>query len=532
MGQRLKMRQRSEMRRPFETWLRAVVSGMLAVLGGIAAGELAAIPLSRMASPFQAVTAFLVDNSPAPAREWAITTFGTNDKPALMIGVAIALALLSMLAGILQVARPPAGVVLVILVAAFGAFAAATRPTADVSYVIPAIVAGVVAVAILIVLGRKSIATQKVSSGPDEVLENADDTTSSGTSRRAFLVAAAVVAGASAVSLVVARRVADAGGVIAERARLVLPRAKSAAPPIPSGVDVDGATPFLTSNADFYRIDTALQVPQLSTSDWRLRIHGMVDREITLDWNDLMAMSAQERIITLTCVSNEVGGDLASNARWIGYPMRDLLAMAKPHADADMLLSTSVDGWTSGTPLEAITDGRDAMLAVGMNGTPLPLEHGYPARQVIPGLYGFVSACKWVIDWEITRFDQAQSYWAKRGWGVKAPIKTASRIDTPAPLSNIAAGPVVVAGTAWAQHRGVRKVEVRVDDGEWNTATLATEYSTDTWRQWSWTWGATPGNHTLYCRATDADGKTQTDQRVAPIPDGATGWHSRVVRVA
>ena len=312
----------------------------------------------------------------------------------------------------------------------------------------------------------------------------------------------------------------------------MLPRAKSVAPPIPSGVDVKGATPFLTSNADFYRIDTALQVPQLSTSDWRLRIHGMVDREITLDWNDLMAMSAQERIITLTCVSNEVGGDLASNARWIGYPMRDLLAMAKPHADADMLLSTSVDGWTSGTPLDAITDGRDAMLAVGMNGTPLPLEHGYPARQVIPGLYGFVSACKWVIDWEITRFDQAQSYWAKRGWGVKAPIKTASRIDTPAPLSNIAAGPVVVAGTAWAQHRGVRKVEVRVDDGEWNTATLATEYSTDTWRQWSWTWGATPGNHTLYCRATDADGKTQTDQRVAPIPDGATGWHSRVVRVA
>ena len=196
-----------------------------------------------------------------------------------------------------------------------------------------------------------------------------------------------------------------------------------------------------------------------------------------------------------------------------------------------MLLSTSVDGWTSGTPISAITDGRDALLAIGMNGEPLPIEHGYPVRQVVPGLYGFVSACKWVIDWEITRFSEAQAYWTQRGWGEQAPIKTASRIDRPAPLSTSPAGTVVVAGTCWAQHRGIRSVEVRVDDGPWQQATLAPEYSTDTWRQWSWNWAATPGQHTLYCRATDRSGATQPEQRAAPIPDGATGWHSRVLRI-
>jgi sulfite oxidase len=196
-----------------------------------------------------------------------------------------------------------------------------------------------------------------------------------------------------------------------------------------------------------------------------------------------------------------------------------------------MLFSTSVDGWTSGTPIDALTDGRDAMLVIGMNGEPLPLEHGYPVRQLVPGLYGFVSATKWVVDWEITRFDRAEAYWTKRDWGVKAPIKTASRIDRPASLAKMPAGDVVIAGTAWAQHRGIARVEVRVDDGPWNTATLATEYTNDTWRQWFWTWPATAGQHTVYCRATDVTGAVQPEQRVAPIPDGATGWHNRVFRI-
>jgi sulfite oxidase len=242
-------------------------------------------------------------------------------------------------------------------------------------------------------------------------------------------------------------------------------------------------------------------------------------------------MQAQERIITLTCVSNEVGGNLAGTARWTGYPINDILERAGVQDGADMLFSTSVDGWTSGTPIDALTDGRDAMLVIGMNGEPLPLEHGYPVRQLVPGLYGFVSATKWVVDWEITRFDKAEAYWTKRDWGVKAPIKTASRIDRPAGLSELPVGDVVIAGTAWAQHRGIAKVEVRVDNGPWNTATLATEYSNDTWRQWFWTWQATAGQHTVYCRATDETGAVQPEERVAPIPDGATGWHNRVFRI-
>ena len=320
---------------------------------------------------------------------------------------------------------------------------------------------------------------------------------------------------------------------IRDSAGLRLPAPVSPSRPVPAGADLRlaAATPFTTANSAFYRIDTALAVPQLEVDDWRLRVHGMVDNEFTLTWDDLMAMPAVERIITLTCVSNEVGGDLAGNARWLGFPMRDILSRAGVATDADMLLSTSVDGWTSGTPISAITDGRDALLAIGMNGEPLPIEHGYPVRQVVPGLYGFVSACKWVIDWEITRFSEAQAYWTQRGWGEQAPIKTASRIDRPAPLSTSPAGTVVVAGTCWAQHRGIRSVEVRVDDGPWQQATLAPEYSTDTWRQWSWNWAATPGQHTLYCRATDRSGATQPEQRAAPIPDGATGWHSRVLRI-
>lgn len=519
------------MRTSTEKYVRGGLSGLVAVGCGVASGELVALAVSAFASPYQAVAAFMVDHSPAFAREFAIQTFGTNDKQALMLGMVAVIALLAVVAGILQVRRPPLGLVVVVLFAAFGVLAAVTRPTFEPSYVLPALVSGVVSGLVLVVLCRgarpRSDGSAESADSPDRSPDGA------GWSRRQFGGAVGVLAVASAASVLVAREVARTGGVIAERMREVLPKASSEAAPIPAGTDVavDGVTPFVTGNGTFYRIDTALQVPQLSTRDWQLRIHGMVDREITLSWDDLMSMPTMERIITLSCVSNEVGGDLAGNARWLGFPMREILDRAGVQSGADMLLSTSIDGWTSGTPLQAITDGRDAMLAIGMNGEPLPLEHGYPVRQVIPGLYGFVSACKWVVDWEITRFDRAQAYWTKRGWGVRAPIKTASRIDRPAPLSKQPAGRVVVAGTAWAQHRGVRGVEVRVDDGPWQPATLATEYSVDTWRQWTWDWDATPGQHTLHCRATDAAGRTQPEQRVAPIPDGATGWHSRVFRI-
>ena len=315
----------------------------------------------------------------------------------------------------------------------------------------------------------------------------------------------------------------------------MLPAAQSPAPPVPAGtmVDVPNMTPFITPNDDFYRIDTALSVPQVTAESWRLKVHGMVDRELEFTFDDLLKRNVVERDITLTCVSNEVGGKL-DRQREAGWACRSptCLREAGVHPDADQLKSTSVDGWTSGTPVAAITDGRDAMLAFAMNGEPLPIEHGFPVRMVVPGLYGYVSATKWVVDLELTTFADFDAYWARRGWAQQAPIKTQSRIDVPKPLARVAPGTVAVGGVAWAQHRGIEAVEVRVDEGRrGRAAELADELTIDTWRQWKYTWDATPGNHRIEVRATDKTGAVQPEERVAPIPDGATGWHSVVVRV-
>jgi DMSO/TMAO reductase YedYZ molybdopterin-dependent catalytic subunit len=290
--------------------------------------------------------------------------------------------------------------------------------------------------------------------------------------------------------------------------------------------------PFRVPNGDFYRIDTALVVPRVSAESWSLRIHGMVDREVTIDYKTLTASTLVERDVTLCCVSNEVGGDLIGNARWLGLPLGPLLKQAGPHPDADMVLSRSIDGWTAGTPLPVLTDGRDALLAVGMNGVPLPIEHGFPVRMVVPGLYGYVSATKWVVDLEVTRFDRAQGYWTPRGWSALGPVKTESRIDVPADGASVRAGKVAVAGVAWAQHRGITGVEVRVDQGPWQAATLGAEASIDTWRQWVYAWDATPGKHTLQVRSTDGTGVVQTGDSAPPEPDGATGWHTIAVSVS
>ena len=298
-----------------------------------------------------------------------------------------------------------------------------------------------------------------------------------------------------------------------------------------------GISPFLTPNHDFYRVDTALVVPRVDATSWSLRIHGRgVTREMTLSYQDLLRMPLTERDITLTCVSNEVGGPYAGNARWIGVRLADLLTECgvKPPSKggpADQLVARSVDGMTIGTPVDDVMDGRDALLALGMNGEPLPFAHGFPARMVVPGLYGFVSACKWIKELELTTFDAYDPYWVKRNWARRAPVKTESRIDTPKPFARPEPGPVMVAGVAWAQHRGIDKVEVRVDDEPWREADLAAEDTRDTWRQWSFPWQATPGGHTLTVRATDRTGRTQTQKRTRTIPDGASGWHSVVVTV-
>jgi DMSO/TMAO reductase YedYZ molybdopterin-dependent catalytic subunit len=303
---------------------------------------------------------------------------------------------------------------------------------------------------------------------------------------------------------------------------------------IPDGADLDipGISPLFTSNKDFYRVDTALTVPSIDPDAWRLTIDGMVGEKIELSFDDLVGMGLNEYSITLTCVSNEVGGDLVGNARWLGVPIAPLLARARPQAGADMVLSTSADGWTAGTPLETLTDGRDALLAVAMNGEPLPVEHGFPVRMVVPGLYGYVSATKWVVDLELTRFDRVEAYWTPRGWSERGPIKTASRIDVPDENTQLEAGQVAVAGVAWAQHRGIKTVEVQVDDGAWQPATLGTEATVDAWRQWVYRWDAKPGTHRLRVRATDGTGTVQTSETAPPAPDGSSGWHTIDVSVS
>jgi DMSO/TMAO reductase YedYZ molybdopterin-dependent catalytic subunit len=294
---------------------------------------------------------------------------------------------------------------------------------------------------------------------------------------------------------------------------------------------LNGLSSFVTKNADFYRVDTALIVPQVDPRTWTLRIHGLVDRPIEITYDDLLKRPLTEADITLACVSNEVGGPYVGNARWLGVRMADVLREVGVRSDADMLLSTSDDGFTCGTPLDVVMDGRDALFAIAMNGEPLPVDHGFPVRQVVPGLYGYVSATKWVVDLKVTRFDADEAYWTPRGWAAKGPIKTQSRIDLPKAGATVTAGRTTIAGVAWAQHTGLSAVEVRVDRGEWLKAKLAQVPGPDTWRQWALDWDATPGDHTIEVRATDAAGRTQTEEQTSVAPDGATGWHTVTVHV-
>ncbi|WP_336087260.1 molybdopterin-dependent oxidoreductase [Nocardia sp. SSK8] len=493
----------------------AATAAAATVLG---VGHLVAAFLDPNGSPFFVLGATVVDHTPKWLKDSAIRWFGTNDKLALAITMAVVMLVAAALIG--QLARRNlalgAGVLGVLGAAVAGL--ALLRPTAGPAFAVPALVGTAAGITVLWLLFRVP----------------ADRDTGTGPTRRTFLLASAGVVAAAAAAGAAGRYV---GGrlrdIAADRAGFVLPPVADPAPPVLPEMDppVPGLTRLVTPADEFYRIDTALQLPALTRDDWRLRIHGMVEREIQLDFDDLRARRAVEKMITLTCVSNEVGGDLVGNATWTGYRLTDLLAEARPSAEADMVLSRSVDGFTAGTPLDALLGNPDALLAVAMNGAALPVAHGYPARMVVPGLYGYVSATKWVIDLEVTRFDRARAYWTDRGWADRAPIKTASRIDVPAAFATLPSGPITVAGVAWAQGRGITAVELQVDDGPWQPATLATAYSLDTWRPWTWTWPATPGTHTLRVRAVDGTGTVQTDTRATPFPDGATGRHTRVVTV-
>ena len=501
--------------------LRSAAAGLSASFLAVGLAELVAAVVEPSASPFAVIGSGLIDLAPSWAKDTAIALFGTGDKVALIVGIALVLVIVAALAGILERRRSGIGALILGALGALAVVAAMIRPGSGPFAWLPGLIAGLVAVVVL----RLLVARLRPVAGlhPD------------GEDRRRFLLWTAGVAATGAVALIIGNVARGASRSIeAVRDALRLPKAATPAAAVPAGAELDipGLATVVTPNAEFYRIDTALIVPQVDPADWSLRIHGMVDREVRITWDELLAMPMQEADVTLACVSNEVGGSLIGNARWLGVPIRELLGRAGVDVDADMVLSTSVDGFTASTPLEALTDDRDALLAIGMNGDPLPIEHGFPVRMVVPGLYGYVSATKWVTQLEVTRFDRATAYWTTRGWSERGPIKLQSRIDVPRRGERIDPGDAVIAGMAWQQHTGITGVEVRVDDGPWERAELATAISTDTWVQWSLPWAAESGAHTIECRAISADGETQTSDPAAPAPDGAQGWHRVEVSVA
>jgi DMSO/TMAO reductase YedYZ molybdopterin-dependent catalytic subunit len=353
--------------------------------------------------------------------------------------------------------------------------------------------------------------------------------------RRGFLVAstAIVVLGAAAGDF--GRRLRQARNVEGARAR-VAASLDGPPPTVPAEVpafdaDVHGLSPLITPNADFYRIDTRILVPQVDPDGWSLHITGLVDHEVELSFDALLDMDRIAEYVTLACVSNEVGGDLVGNALWSGVPLRDLLDLAGASAEATQIVGRAVDGWTAGFPTNVIDDGRPAMVAVTMNGEPLPVKHGFPARLIIPGLYGYVSATKWLAEIELTTWEAFDGYWIRRGWAKEGPIKTQSRIDVPRAGASIAAGRTPVAGAAWAPTRSIEQVEVRIDDNPWEQVRLSGALSENTWVQWLHTWDATPGTHRLAVRATDGDGDIQSPEIAPPEPSGATGHHTITVEV-
>ena len=555
------------------------VAGVLAAAVAMGAAQFASGLGVPQSSPVFAVGQAAIDLTPPQVKEFAISTFGADDKTALLGGILVILALYAAMVGILAVRRLAFGMWGLAIFASIGLAAALTRPTATVGYVVPTLVGAAAGGFALTWLARAAARlgspldvvfpfdpdpeltdlAQPVDparpAGPKRPPDPADvaeptfragpaysftflphpdgQAPSRWPARRWFLFSSGAAAAAAALGTLAGRNLIDEHNIAVTRDAIRFPRPVVSAPPLPAGsnVNIPGLSSFVTPDDSFYRVDTALLVPQVDPATWRLRIHGMVQREVTITFADLLRRPLIEAYVTLTCVSNPVGGPYVGNAKWLGAGLAALIRQARPLAGADQLLCTSVDGFTSGTPLPVVLDGRNALLAVAMNGTALPIVHGFPARMVVPGLYGYVSATKWVTDIEVTTFAAASAYWPQRGWSQQAPIKTESRIDVPAAGASLAPGRIPVAGVAWAQHKGIAAVEVRLNGGPWHEARLATVPGIDTWRQWVWEWTASPGNYLIEARATDVTGYTQTAAQAQTIPNGATGYPSAQVTV-
>jgi DMSO/TMAO reductase YedYZ molybdopterin-dependent catalytic subunit len=558
--------------------LAGAFSGLLAAAVALGVAQLVAGITGALGSPIDAIGEVAINHTPIPVKEFAIAHFGSKDKDALVTGFLAVLLIAAAMAGALAVRRLRLGLAVLAVFGAAGVVAAVSQPEATATDTLPTLAGIVAAAAALVVLARTARAAfppvsprvtvereptvpglpispempvapvrrdrparsmppaapepQAGQQRPATMLPG-DPGRTSGSSRRRFLVTAGGAAAVAAAGGGAGRLLLGRFSVASSRAQVRLPTPAVAARAVPAGTElpIGGLSPFFTPNPQFYRVDTDLVVPQVAADSWTLRIDGMVRSPVEITFDRLLKMPLTEADITLVCVSNEVGGPYAGNARWLGAPLATLLRRAGIRAGADQVLSTGTDGMTISTPLQAVLDGRNALVAVGMNGQALPVEHGFPARMVVPGLYGYVSATKWLTRLTVTTFASQRAYWTQRGYAAEAPIKTESRIDVPRPLAQVPAGRVPVAGVAWAPHRGISAVEVSVDNGAWHRAGLAAADGIDTWRQWTWAWDATPGLHSLRVRATDGTGVTQTSHEAAPVPDGASGWDSVVVTV-
>ena len=514
---------------------RSGIAGVVAAAVALAVGELVAGLSSRLAAPVISVGNRVVDAVPRPVKDFAIDTFGTNDKVALLVGIYRIAAVFGLVLGVAASRRFAIGVVGIGAFGVVGVYAASQEVGAPWWAAAPSVIGAAVGIAALgAILATIDGAAHPSLAEPVAAASRPGSDALGGTlARRGFLKVTAAVTVVGAGFAAGGRGLQSRVSAAESRDNVELPPPAEPAPPLVQGaaVDVDGVSPFITPNDDFYRIDTNLTVPQIPAETWSLRIGGMVEREVELTYQDLLDMDLVEERITMTCVSNEVGGSLVGTADWLGVPLRDLLERAGVQDGADQVVGRAFDGFTTGFPVDTLDDGRPALLAIGMNGEPLPLEHGFPARVIVPGLYGYVSATKWITEIELTTFDAFDQYWVARDWAAEAPIKTMARIDTPGGLERVAPGPVPIAGVAWAQTRGIERVEVRIDEGEWADARLADEDSDLTWRQWVYDWDATSGRHQVTVRATDGTGQTQTSERADPFPNGASGWHSIAVLV-
>ncbi|HVL98586.1 MAG TPA: sulfite oxidase [Egibacteraceae bacterium] len=514
---------------------RAGASGALAAWVALATSELLAGLFPSVPSLVVAVGSGVIDRVPPLVKDLAIAVFGTFDKAALVAGMLLVAAVCGAALGVIAVrslAGAAAGFAVFALVGVAAAVGErqASIPLVAATAVIAA-AAGVVALRGLLVRGGPEPGPATGTASGDEAADAEPMTPRGG--RRDFLRLAAGLALGAGAAAAGGRILTQRSAAAVARARVRLPAASARLPPPPAAASlpVDGISPLVTPIERFYRIDTALSVPRVDPAQWDLSVTGMVERPLRLSYDELLAMPHAEADVTLVCVSNEVGGDLVGNARWTGVPLRAVLERAGVQPGATQVVGRSVDGWTAGFPTEVAFDGRDALIAVGMNGEPLPIRHGFPARLVVPGLYGYVSATKWLSAIELTTWGAFDGYWVPRGWAKEGPIKTQSRIDVPRRASTVPAGRVAVAGVAWGGIRGIDRVEVSVDGGSWQRARLAEPLGAATWRQWVWDWDAERGRHELAVRATDGEGAVQTAERRRPAPDGATGHHAVTVEV-